>query len=81
MANYISPADAGYEVESTVGVISTTPAGKTKRVTLGKWQGVQEPRLDIRKWDENLNLGKGITLNEDEVRALRRILENTDFGK
>ena len=79
---FIDPQDAGYRQRRVAGIISVSPAGKiTKKVTLGEWEGVQELRLDIRKWDENDNMGKGITLNEDEVRVLRRILAETDFGR
>ena len=51
---------------------------KTKEVTLGYWDG--EYRLDIRKW-ENGDLGKGISLTEDEVRKLRDILDQVLFGR
>ena len=48
-----------------------------KLVSLGYWD--TELRLDIRKWS-NGDLGKGISLTEDEVRNLRIVLEQTDFG-
>ena len=48
-----------------------------KLVSLGYWG--TELRLDIRKW-QNGELGKGISLTEDEARNLRIVLEKTDFG-
>ena len=54
----------------------------TKEVTLGYWDmgSGSELRMDIRKW-ENGDLGKGISLTEDEVRRLRDILDQVHFGK
>ena len=65
-----------YRLDRRLGVLNPG-AAVTKEVTLGYWDG--ELRLDIRKW-ENLDLGKGISLTEDEVRRLREILDATLFG-
>lgn len=65
-----------YRLDRRLGVLNPG-ASVTKEVTLGYWDG--ELRLDIRKW-ENLDLGKGISLTEDEVRRLREILDATLFG-
>lgn len=52
--------------------------GTTKEVSLGYWNG--ELRLDIRKWD-GVNIGKGISLTDEGVRELRRLLAEIDFGR
>ena len=76
----VSLPESGYTLKKTLGVLSApTKEGVDKRITLGLWSG--ESRLDIRKWQNGVYLGKGISLNEDEVRALRKALSETDFGR
>lgn len=65
-----------YRLDRRLGILNPGDA-VTKEVTLGYWG--EELRLDIRKW-ENLDLGKGISLTEDEVHKLREILDSTLFG-
>ena len=80
MADFISMSEANYTLKKVVGSLCpVSKDGVDKRVTLGYWNG--EMRLDIRRWQDGINLGKGITLNEAEVRELRKILANTDFGR
>lgn len=80
MADFIPMSEAGYKLFRLAGhLCPSSKDGVDKRVTLGKWGS--ELRLDIRRWQDGMNLGKGITLNEDEVRELRRILDEIDFGR
>ena len=68
-----------YHYERRAGYLSL--AGEySKEATFGTWINIQERKLDIRRWKGNEYLG-GISLSENEVRALRRILDETDFGK
>lgn len=53
-------------------------SGEQKRVCICDLMG--ELRLDIRRWGNDGTMFKGISLTEDEVRRLRYILDNIDFG-
>ena len=68
-----------YSVIQDLGDLSK-PAkkGEQKRVSICDYKG--ELRLDIRRWGTGGTMLKGISLDEDEVRRLRYILDNIDFG-
>lgn len=79
MGDYRSPKSVNYEnLNSKRQVLGTYWDGVTKEVTVGRWSG--ELRLDIRKWKDGC-LGKGISLTEEEVHELRKILDETVFGR
>lgn len=68
-----------YSVIQELGDLSKpTKKGEQKRVSICDYKG--ELRLDIRRWGTGGTMLKGISLNEDEVRRLRYILDNIDFG-
>lgn len=68
-----------YSVIQDLGDLSKpTKKGEQKRVCICNLMG--ELRLDIRRWGTGSTMLKGISLNEDEVRRLRYILDNIDFG-
>lgn len=68
-----------YSVIQDLGDLSKpTKKGEQKRVSICDYKG--ELRLDIRRWGTGSTMLKGISLNEDEVRRLRYILDNIDFG-
>ena len=63
-----------YELINEIGVISEGSKGWKKEVTRVSWNG-GEPKYDIRQWAPNHEkMGKGITLSEDELRELAKIL-------
>lgn len=67
-----------YSVIQDLGDLSKpTKKGEQKRVSICDYKG--ELRLDIRRWGTGGTMLKGISLNEDEVRRLRYILDNIDF--
>jgi hypothetical protein len=79
MGEYRDPKSVNYTLlPSNRHVLGKQTNGATKEVTLGLWSG--DLRLDIRKWQDG-SLGKGISLTEDEVRALRRALDQISFGR
>ena len=79
MGEYRDPKTVNYNNLTKYRLYLSDPGIEpTKEVTIGKWNG--EIRLDIRKWKDGC-LGKGISLTEDEVRELRKILEAIPFGK
>lgn len=67
--------DLKFEIINELGVISTGSKGWKKAVTRVSWNGA-EPKYDIRPWDANYEkMGKGITLDESELRALKKIID------
>lgn len=68
-----------YSVIQDLGDLSKpTKKGEQKRVSICDYKG--ELRLDIRRWGTDGTMLKGISLDEDEVRRLRYILDSIDFG-
>ena len=72
-----------YEVIESLGTLSTNPKTNwSKEVKIISWNG-RPKKLDIRDWytdeDGNTKMSKGISLNEDEVKKLREILDNLDL--
>lgn len=67
-------ADLSFEIVKNFGVLSTSKSGWTTELNKVKW-GEHEPKIDIRSWDpEHKKCGKGITLSDDEARALFDLL-------
>ena len=67
-------ADFQYEIVEELGVLSTGPKGWTKELNLISWNG-REPKYDIRDWaPEHAKMGKGVTLSDEEIEALKKLL-------
>ncbi|ASU00111.1 hypothetical protein PBI_PBS1_289 [Bacillus phage PBS1] len=65
-----------FEIVKELGVLSEGKNGWTKQVNIVKWNN-GKPKLDIRDWNEDRSkMGKGITLNYDDVQLLFDILED-----
>ena len=63
-----------YEIINEIGVISESAKGWKKEVNRLSWNG-GEPKYDIRQWaPEHEKMGKGISLTEEELRELAKIL-------
>ena len=63
-----------YEITKKLGVLSTSAKGWTKELNLISWNG-NAPKYDLRTWSpEHEKMGKGITLTEEEMVALRKLL-------
>ena len=63
-----------YEITKKLGVLSTSAKGWTKELNLISWNG-NAPKYDLRTWSpEHEKMGKGITLTEEEVLALKKLL-------
>jgi hypothetical protein len=72
-------ADLKYEIRKNLGVIGEGTRGWKKEVNLVSWND-RKPKLDIRDWDEmHEKMGKGVTLNKNEVIELKRLLDSIDF--
>lgn len=63
-----------FTIVDALGVLSTSPKGWTKELNLISWNG-REPKYDIRDWaPEHAKMGKGVTLSEEEIGALKKLL-------
>lgn len=71
-----------YTIEKELGQFGMTTQGARKLLSLVSWNG-RPAKYDLRAWhpedDGRLKPGKGITLSEDEARALLSVLEE-HFG-
>ncbi|MEG0797474.1 MAG: PC4/YdbC family ssDNA-binding protein [Acidaminococcaceae bacterium] len=63
-----------YEIVKHLGTLSTNSKGWHREFNLVSWNG-GAPKYDLRNWDENHEkMGKGISLTEPELRALKALL-------
>lgn len=71
-------ADIKFEIEKELGSISESSKGWTKELNLISWNG-KEAKYDLRDWaPEHEKMGKGITLTNDELKALKDLLNSID---
>ena len=64
-----------FKITKHIGILSESPKGWLKELNLISWND-REPKYDIRDWSpEHDKMGKGITLTEDEVTTLRKLLD------
>ena len=68
-------SDIKYEIKETLGILSTSAKGWQKELNLISWNGAA-PKYDIREWaPDHEKMGKGVTLSEEEAKALKELLE------
>ena len=68
--------EINYEIKETLAVLenSDSRGGWAKELNLVSWNG-NEPKYDLRTWNEDHSrMGKGITLSKDELKQLKKIL-------
>lgn len=72
-------ADFSYEIIKHIGVVSEGSGGWTKELNLISWGG-NKPKYDIRDWGpDHEKMGKGITLSEKDVAALRELFAQLEL--
>lgn len=72
-------AEIKFEIKETVGSLSQSSKGWKKEINLISWNG-KEPKYDLRDWaPEHEKMGKGVTLNVEELRALRDLLNGMEL--
>ena len=72
-------ADIKFEVKRELGVLSEGSKGWKKEINLISWNE-RKPKIDIRDWDgEHVKMGKGITMNQEELLKLKEILNSIDL--
>lgn len=74
----VSLAEIKYEIIETIAVLSESTKGWKKELNLISWNG-REPKYDIREWSpEHEEMGKGVTLSDEEALKLKEALNNID---
>lgn len=64
-----------YEIVEKIAVIKTTEKGWTRELNRISYNGAA-PKFDLRDWaPEHEKMGKGITLTEEDVQALKAALD------
>ncbi|OOM68945.1 PC4/YdbC family ssDNA-binding protein [Clostridium sp. BL-8] len=72
-------AEIKFEIEKELGKISESSKGWTKELNLISWNG-KEAKYDLRDWAPgHEKMGKGITLSNDELKALKELLNSMDI--
>jgi len=68
-----------FEIKENLGTLSESSKGWKKELNIISWND-RAPKFDIREWDpEHEKMAKGITLNADELKELKNILNNMDI--
>ena len=79
MVRGIQLADIKYEINNSLGILSEGSRGWQKEINLVSWNE-RTPKIDIRDWaPEHEKMGKGVTLNREELIQLRDILNQLDL--
>lgn len=72
-------AEIKFEIEKELGKISESSKGWTKELNLISWNG-KEVKYDLRDWAPgHEKMGKGVTLSNDELKALKELLNSMDI--
>ncbi len=72
-------AEIKFEITKKLAVVSEGSKGWKREVNLVSWND-KKAKIDIRDWDEkHEKMGKGITLTKDELKSLKKILDELDF--
>ncbi|HBY20077.1 MAG TPA: hypothetical protein DEG71_03555 [Clostridiales bacterium] len=67
-------AEIKYEITEKIAVLSQTSGGWTKELNLVSWND-KPAKYDLRDWSpEHEKMGKGITLSEEEMQELKKVL-------
>lgn len=80
------PREFTYEIEEEIATLSSYEGARgriySKELSLISYNGANAV-YDIRNWtgyhDEEARMGKGITLNKEELKALRDALNGMDL--
>lgn len=68
-----------FEIIKKIGVLSVSGKGWTKELNLVSWNG-RNPKYDLREWaPDGQTMGKGVTLTEEELTALRDLLNQIEL--
>ena len=72
-------ADIKFEIKETIGIVSEGSKGWTKELNIVSWND-KDPKYDLRDWaPEHEKMGKGVTLNKEELKKLKELLDGIDL--
>lgn len=72
-------ADIKFKIKEEIGCISESSKGWKKELNLISWNG-KEAKYDLREWSpEHEKMGKGVTLSNDELKALKELLNSMEI--
>lgn len=72
-------AEIKFEINETIGILSEGSKGWQKEINLVSWND-RKPKVDIRDWAlEHEKMGKGVTLNKEELIQLKELLNSIDL--
>ena len=67
-------AELKFTITEHIGVLSENAKGWTKELNKVSW-GEHAPKYDIRDWSpDHTRMAKGVTLTDEELEALKAIL-------
>lgn len=71
-------ADLKFEIVEEIGVVSEGSKGWKTELNIIKW-GDNNPKYDLRSWNpEHTKMGKGVTLTSEELKSLKKILNEIE---
>lgn len=72
-------AEIKYEIEKELGSIAESSKGWKKELNLISWNG-KEAKYDLREWaPDHEKMGKGVTLTIEELKELRKLLNEINI--
>lgn len=70
-----------FDILQELGAIGQGSKGWIREVNIISWNN-RKAKIDIRDWDnEHEKMGKGITFSNDELKALKSLLNSLDIGE
>ncbi|CAB1261756.1 hypothetical protein LN736_10550 [Clostridium sp. WLY-B-L2] len=70
-----------FDIVKNIGTLSEGSRGWKKEVNVVSWND-RKAKIDIRDWDEkHEKMGKGITLDKEEISELRDLLNKIDIDE
>ncbi|WP_446897047.1 YdbC family protein [Clostridium sp. LBM24168] len=70
-----------FDIIKNIGILSEGSRDWKKEVNIMSWNG-RKAKMDIRDWDgKHEKMGKGITLDKEEILKLRDLLNKIDIDE
>ncbi|WP_294409203.1 YdbC family protein [uncultured Ruminococcus sp.] len=71
-------AELKFEIVEHIGVLSENAKGWTKELNKVSWNE-RPAKYDLREWSpDHARMGKGITLTDEDIEALRSLLNGEE---
>lgn len=70
--------DFTFKITESFGVLSESKAGWKTELNMVSW-GDRPAKYDIRSWSpDHMKMGKGVTMTQEELSALKSLLNTLD---